>query len=41
MVEGEAGARQRLVQILTMLGYHVTAVGSGTNANALQVKPGV
>ncbi|MFI5143332.1 MAG: response regulator, partial [Thermoanaerobaculales bacterium] len=40
LVEDEAGAREGLVQVVTMLGYHVTAVGSGSEANALPVEPG-
>lgn len=34
LVEDEAGARQGLDQVLTMLGYRVTAVGSGEEALA-------
>jgi PAS domain S-box-containing protein len=40
VVEDEVGARQGLVQILTMLGYRVTAVGSGSEAAALPAEPG-
>ena len=40
VVEDEAGAREGLVQVLTMLGYRVTPVGSGTEAAALPAQPG-
>jgi PAS domain S-box-containing protein len=40
LVEDEAGAREGLVQVLTMLGYRVTAVGSGSEAGALPAEPG-
>jgi PAS domain S-box-containing protein len=40
LVEDEAGAREGLVQVLTMLGYRVTAVGSGNEASALPAEPG-
>ncbi len=35
VVEDEAGAREGLEQVLTMLGYRVTAVGSAAEASAL------
>jgi CheY-like chemotaxis protein len=40
VVEDEAGAREGLEQVLTMLGYRVTAVGSGTEADSLPPEPG-
>ena len=40
LVEDESGAREGLVQVLTMLGYRVRAVGSGSEADALPVEPG-
>jgi two-component system, cell cycle sensor histidine kinase and response regulator CckA len=40
IVEDEAGAREGVQQVLTMLGYRVTAVGSGSEADALSQEPG-
>ena len=40
VVEDETGAREGLQQVLTMLGYRVTAVGSGAEADALAPEPG-
>jgi len=40
VVEDEPGAREGLVQLVTMLGYRVTAVGSVAEASALAPEPG-
>ena len=39
VVEDEDGAREGLAELLTMLGYEVTAVGSGEEAGALPAEP--
>jgi len=39
LVEDESGAREGLGQVLTMLGYQVTAAGAGSEACALPTEP--
>lgn len=40
IVEDEAAAREAVAEIIAALGYAVTAVGSGAEANALPAEPG-